>query len=227
MRYSKYSCSKSCQAWARSYSHLSASVIRQRRDRLSARGSSSEGHAHQDFQLMAQVVDGGQVILQTAAPVDVTLSGTSVRCRLALTTVDNGANDTPAQAGERPTRFRAALRGHQLTRITESRTDASGVQRIGLRLQGRTPDRLHRARRDTVPQRGARAFQHRRQGPHGRSRSQRREVTSAARGSGHDSESCGAAAEPRARATREPRPWEVGGRAGTSTTQSTHRRTKA
>jgi uncharacterized lipoprotein YbaY len=88
------------------------------------------------YQVMAQIVDSGQVILQTATPVAVTLGGTPDPVQILLTPVDNGANDTPTQTASAPPVFEPHYSDKELTRITESRTTASGVQRIDYGFKG-------------------------------------------------------------------------------------------
>jgi uncharacterized lipoprotein YbaY len=88
------------------------------------------------YQLMAQVMDSGQVLLQTSSPVDVALGGKTDPVQITLTAVDNGANDTPAQAVSAPPIYEPHYSGNELTRITESRTTGDRVERIDYGFKG-------------------------------------------------------------------------------------------
>jgi uncharacterized lipoprotein YbaY len=92
--------------------------------------------ATKHYQLMAQVMDRGQVLLQTTSPIDVSLSGKTEPVQITLTAVDNGANDTPTKTASARPVFEPHYSGNELTRITESRTTGDRVERIDYGFKG-------------------------------------------------------------------------------------------
>jgi uncharacterized lipoprotein YbaY len=92
-------------------------------------------NSQKHYQLLAQVMDGGQATLHTASALDVSLAQPVNTLNFTLTPIDNGPNDAPASDAHAEPVFETRYSGSELAGITESRT-APQLQRVDYRYRG-------------------------------------------------------------------------------------------